>query len=61
MITTATPITQIALANQVLGEPLGWYIAGGGALIIVGILAMALAERYAPLRRVRSSNGSTCA
>ena len=47
-ITTATPITQIALANQVLGEPLGWYIAGGGALIIVGILAMALAERYAP-------------
>ena len=46
-ITTATPITQIALANQVLGEPLGWHIAGGGALIIIGILAMALAERYA--------------
>ena len=46
-ITTATPITQIALANQVLGEPLGWHIAGGGALIIIGILAMAMAERYA--------------
>lgn len=46
-ITTATPITQIALANQVLGEPLGWHIAGGGTLIIVGILVMALAERYA--------------
>ncbi len=50
-ITTATPIAQITLANQVLGEPLGWHIAGGGALIITGILAMALAERYA--RRVR--------
>ena len=46
-ITTATPITQIALANQVLGEPLGWHIAGGGALIIIGVLAMAMAERYA--------------
>ena len=46
-ITTATPITQIALANQVLGEPLGWHIAWGGALIIIGILAMAMAERYA--------------
>jgi len=46
-ITTATPITQIALANQVLAEPLGWHIAWGGALIIIGILAMALAERYA--------------
>ena len=46
-ITTATPIAQITLANQVLGEPLGWHIAGGGGLIIVGILAMALAERYA--------------
>jgi drug/metabolite transporter (DMT)-like permease len=50
-ITTATPIAQITLANQVLGEPLGWHIAGGGALIITGILAMALAERYA--QRVR--------
>ena len=46
-ITTATPITQIALANQVLGEPLGWHIAGCGALIIIGILAMAMAERCA--------------
>ncbi len=50
-ITTATPIAQITLANQVLGEPLGWHIAGGGALIIAGILAMAMAERYATRMR----------
>ena len=45
-ITTATPIAQIVLAHWVLGEQVTWSLAGGGALILGGVLGMVYAERH---------------
>lgn len=44
-ITGVTPITQILLAHLVLGEPLSWSLAIGGALILSGIFGMVYSER----------------
>lgn len=50
-ITTITPIGQIALAHMVLGEPVTWSLASGGALILAGVLGMVYAERLQTGRR----------
>ena len=44
--TAAAPIGAIALAHWVLGEPVTWSLAGGGVLILGGVLSMVYAERY---------------
>jgi drug/metabolite transporter (DMT)-like permease len=44
-LTGVAPVTQILLAHFVLGEPLSWSLAGGGALILSGIFGMVLSER----------------
>ena len=44
-ITAVTPIGQIALAHWILGEPVTWNLAGGGMLILIGVLSMVYAEK----------------
>ncbi|NKB71049.1 MAG: EamA family transporter [Candidatus Latescibacteria bacterium] len=41
----STSIGQITLAHWLLGEPLGWSLAAGGLLILIGVLGMVNAER----------------
>ena len=50
--TALAPIGQIALAHWVLGEPVTWGLAGGGVLILGGVLGIMYAER----RQVQLSN-----
>ena len=44
--TAVAPIGQIVLAHWVLGEPVTWSLAGGGVLILAGVLGIVYAERY---------------
>jgi len=43
--TALAPIGQITLAHWVLGEPITWGLAGGGVLILGGVLGIMYAER----------------
>ncbi|MDE2706984.1 MAG: DMT family transporter [Gemmatimonadota bacterium] len=52
-LTATAPIGQIALAHWVLGEPVTWSLAGGGVLILAGVLGMVYAERFQDRRRDR--------
>ncbi len=44
---TVEPVFTVALAAAVLGEPVGWVRAAGGALVVGGILVLARADLLA--------------
>jgi drug/metabolite transporter (DMT)-like permease len=47
ILSTVEPVITLALAVLVLGEPLGWSQAAGGALILAAILILQRGRRSA--------------
>jgi drug/metabolite transporter (DMT)-like permease len=45
ILLASTPVFAVVLSWLILGEPIGWRVLAGGAVILAGIVAVAVERR----------------
>jgi drug/metabolite transporter (DMT)-like permease len=45
IVLASTPVFAVVLSWLILGEPIGWHVVAGGAVILAGIVVVAVERR----------------